>query len=109
MLFRSSPACLSGEADVQADARRLAVALGRSLPAGASLHLSGCPKGCARREPATISLTADSGRYALAFHARADDPRQAGPMALDEVRDFLASGGIPAYAAPADAERATNA
>ena len=103
-----SPACLSGEADVQADARRLATALGPSLPAGASLHLSGCPKGCARREPATISLTADSGRYALAFHARADDPRQAGPMALDEVRDFLASGGIPAYAAPADAERATN-
>lgn len=104
-----SPACLSGEADVQADARRLAAALGPSLPTGASLHLSGCPKGCARREPATISLTADSGRYALAFHARADDPRQAGPMALDEVRDFLASGGIPAYAAPADAERATNA
>jgi len=104
-----SPACLSGEADVQADARRLAAALRPSLPDGASLHLSGCPKGCARREPATISLTADSGRYALAFHARADDPRQTGPMALDEVRDFLASAGIPAYAAPADAERATNA
>ena len=103
------PACLSGEADVQADARRLAAALGDRLKLGINLHVSGCPKGCARREPATISLVADSGRYGLAFHATAGDARQTALLAVDEAMEFLARLDLQAYAAPPDAKRPTNA
>ena len=71
------------------DARRFAEGFGNRPGADISVHISGCPKGCARREPATISLVADSGRYGLAFDARAGDERSHVSLTFDEVLDLL--------------------
>lgn len=85
-----SPSCLSGEASAQVDAARLAPALAPLIRAGASVHVSGCAKGCARRTPASIMLVGKAGRYALAFDA---DSKVASPwpaMEVDEIAAFLA-------------------
>ena len=84
-----APACRSGEAPTQVDARELAASLGPLLTEGVSLHVSGCPKGCARQAVATVSLTAEAGRYALAFNARAGDRRETEPLALADVAAML--------------------
>ncbi|MEQ1670310.1 MAG: precorrin-3B synthase, partial [Hyphomicrobium sp.] len=49
-----SPSCPQGRAET----RRLARKLARHLPDAASLHVSGCPKGCACARPATVTLVA---------------------------------------------------
>lgn len=36
------------------------------------LHVSGCPKGCARQKPADVCVVGDGGRYQLIFRGRAD-------------------------------------
>ena len=38
------------------------------------LHVSGCAKGCACAQPATVTLTGRNGRFDLATDARAGDP-----------------------------------
>ncbi|MBB4640403.1 cobalamin biosynthesis protein CobG [Rhizorhapis suberifaciens] len=38
------------------------------------LHVSGCAKGCARAQPADVTLTGCNGLFDLAFHARAGEP-----------------------------------
>ncbi len=61
--------CRRGTTDVPADAARLAV-----LDLPGPLHVSGCAKGCARREPARATLVGRQGRYDLVLEGRADDP-----------------------------------
>lgn len=78
-------ACLSGEAPTQADARSLVSLLAPLLTPGIILHVSGCPKGCARKGAATVSLTASDGRYALAFDATAGDPRVTPRLSIEEA------------------------
>jgi precorrin-3B synthase len=61
--------CAAGLADTQADARALVARLA-DLPAEQrprSVHVSGCDKGCARAQPAQVSLVAGSpsGTYDL--------------------------------------------
>jgi precorrin-3B synthase len=90
-----SPSCLSGEAPAQADAARLALALSPFIRAGASVHVSGCAKGCARRVPASITLVGQAGGYTLAFDA---DAKAASPwpaMMADEIAAFLAKKPWP--------------
>lgn len=57
-----SPACANATTETRRDARRIAEAFcGRyDLP---SLHISGCEKGCARRDAAALTLVAHDGRY----------------------------------------------
>jgi precorrin-3B synthase len=67
-----APACPSAEAET----RPLALTLARQLPAitsGSVLHISGCAKGCAQREPADVVVTACQGRYRLKFDAAPTD------------------------------------
>ena len=55
-----SRGCSAGLADTQTDARALVARLA-ALPAGQrprSVHVSGCEKGCARAQPAQVSLVA---------------------------------------------------
>lgn len=49
-----APACHQALTPTQA----LALALAEHVPPGAHLHISGCPKGCARQQPATVTLYA---------------------------------------------------
>ncbi|WP_454815803.1 precorrin-3B synthase [Labrys neptuniae] len=85
-----SPSCLSGEAPAQADAARLAPALAGFIERGASVHVSGCAKGCARRAPASITLVGQGGRYGIAFDADSKAPSETEPMSLGELTAFLA-------------------
>ncbi|BES71543.1 precorrin-3B synthase [Marinobacter nanhaiticus D15-8W] len=50
--------------------RELANSLSRHV--AGRLHVSGCSKGCARRQPADVCVVGDSGRYQLIFQGRAD-------------------------------------
>lgn len=84
-----SPSCLSGEAPAQADAARLAPVLAGFVERGASVHVSGCAKGCARRAAASITLVGQGGRYGIAFDADSKAPSETEPMALDELMAFL--------------------
>ncbi|MBP0577768.1 precorrin-3B synthase [Labrys sp. LIt4] len=84
-----SPSCLSGEAPAQADAARLAPVLAGFVERGASVHVSGCAKGCARRAPASITLVGQGGRYGIAFDADSKAPAETEPMSLGELMAFL--------------------
>ncbi|PRH85235.1 precorrin-3B synthase [Labrys okinawensis] len=84
-----SPSCLSGEAPAQADAARLAPVLAGFVERGASVHVSGCAKGCARRAPASITLVGQGGRYGIAFDADSKAPSETEPMSLGELMAFL--------------------
>jgi len=69
--------CASGRADTQADGTDLVARLA-ALPVEdrpRSVHLSGCDKGCARAQPAQLSLVADApdGTYDL-YVDRPDQP-----------------------------------
>ena len=85
-----SPSCLSGEVPAQADAARLAPVLAGFVERGASVHVSGCAKGCARRAPASITLVGQGGRYGIAFDADSKAPSETEPMSLGELTAFLA-------------------
>jgi precorrin-3B synthase len=58
------PDCGSGLTAAPADALRIAQSCGTLLREGATLHVSGCPKGCAHPGKADLTLVArDDGRY----------------------------------------------
>lgn len=87
-----SAGCASGQADVQKDAVAFARALAPLMGDGkdVSVHVSGCPKGCARRRPATVTLVAEAGLYGLSFHADAAAPREGELMTADAMAARLA-------------------
>ena len=85
------PACLSGEADVRRDAALFALALAPLLGAGASLHVSGCPKGCARRGPADFTLVAEAGGYRLARNASVEAARGMALMSAGAMAAHLSA------------------
>ena len=62
------PACRSASVDTRRDARRLA-----ALGFAGSLHVSGCPKGCARSAPADLVLVGSYGRYGVVRNGAARD------------------------------------
>ncbi len=63
------PGCLHAGADILTDAAVFSAA----LPEGATLHVSGCAKGCAYGRPADLTLTADNGGYDLVRAGRAGE------------------------------------
>jgi precorrin-3B synthase len=63
------PGCSSSSVETRADAAVLAAA---GLPA--TVHVSGCIKGCAHPAPARITLVGENGRYNLVRAGRASDP-----------------------------------
>lgn len=68
-----SEGCASGHIAARAVASRLV----RSLPAGSTLHVSGCNKGCAHPRPADVTLVGQAGGYGLVIHGAAGDTPQA--------------------------------
>lgn len=57
----------------QAETRPLARLLAALIPSGASLHVSGCAKGCARPKPATLTLVATARGFDLVRNGTAGD------------------------------------
>ena len=66
-----APSCASAGQPTRAAARRLAGMLA-GQPAIASVHVSGCRKGCARSSPADLVLVAEGSGFAIIRHGRAD-------------------------------------
>lgn len=64
-----APRCTAGSTPTVADAATLAAI----LPPATTLHVSGCGKGCARREPATLTLVGREGRYDAVWNGTARD------------------------------------
>lgn len=81
------PGCASGSVDARADARSLldGGALLRAGVRAASLHVSGCAKGCAHPGPAAITLVGSAGRYGLVRAGRASDTADVDGLTLAEV------------------------
>lgn len=81
------PGCGSGSVDARADARALldGGALLRAGVRAASLHVSGCAKGCAHPGPAAITLVGRAGRYGLVRAGRAGDTPDVDGLTLAEV------------------------
>jgi precorrin-3B synthase len=64
----------SGCASGSVDTRAAATSLARLAPGGRGvvLHVSGCPKGCARPSPTAVTLVGRDGRFDLVLDGRAD-------------------------------------
>ena len=88
------PACAGATTDSHADAARLADAAHRVLAAGATVHVSGCPKGCAHPGSADLTLVGDDGAYQV---VRGGSPRDAGSvrLPLDAILRRLSSMQAP--------------
>lgn len=66
------PACAQGEVETRAIGRALAGKV-------RTLHVSGCLKGCARQNPAEVTLVGNAGRFDLVRNGRAGDtPERSG-------------------------------
>jgi precorrin-3B synthase len=68
-----APACCSTLADTRRDARLLAAAIA-AFSDIRSVHVSGCPKGCARSEPADLVIVAQDNGYGVIRNGTASDP-----------------------------------
>jgi precorrin-3B synthase len=82
--------CARGSTSTHADADRIA----QKLPAGISLHLSGCAKGCAHPASADLTLIGDDSAYQVVLGGTARD-KPLGSASIDAIVERLAdtSGG----------------
>lgn len=69
------------------ETRRLAEALASQVTG--SVHVSGCRKGCARRQPATLCLTGRDGRFDLIVEGRADGVPVVTGLSESDVIEYL--------------------
>jgi precorrin-3B synthase len=81
-----APACSRAAAATRRDAQLLAAAI-RAHPEIRSVHVSGCPKGCARSSPADLVLVARDGGYGLVRNGTASG-RPERTIASAELRDL---------------------
>lgn len=77
-----APACPQALAPVRA----LASDLAAHVPAHAFLHVSGCAKGCAHPQAATLTLVAQSGGFALIHHGTTTDQPIARNLSPERLR-----------------------
>jgi len=79
-----SRACKNATTDTRGDAQRFAETFGGSLE-GCSFHISGCEKGCARREAATFTLIGRNGQYDIVRNGSADSLHVHRTIGADEM------------------------
>jgi precorrin-3B synthase len=83
-----APACAAAEIPTRALAPAIAAAAA-PLDRGATVHISGCAKGCAHPGPAALTIVGIDGKCGLVRNGRAQDrPRQ-----LVEIADLPANVG----------------
>lgn len=87
-----TPACRSAWADTRAAARQIAAQM--PLPGVASLHVSGCAKGCARSRAADLVLVAGPAGFGIVRHGIASAAPGAviAPTALADLPAVLRTG-----------------
>ncbi|WP_111496097.1 cobalamin biosynthesis protein CobG [Marinobacter bohaiensis] len=78
-----APACEQAHVATEALAERLS---GRVR---GNLHVSGCDKGCARRQPAEVCLRGREGRFDVILNGRADGEPAAVGLSEDDVIEYL--------------------
>jgi precorrin-3B synthase len=84
-----APACRSAWADTRAAARRIAALM--PLHDVASVHVSGCPKGCARSRPADLVLVASPDGFGIVRRGTAATPTSA-VVNLNDLPAVLGTG-----------------
>jgi precorrin-3B synthase len=83
------PDCASALSSAPADALRIAETCSDLLTQGASLHVSGCPKGCAHPGKADLTLVGRvDGRYDVVLHGSTRDVPSL-HLSLDEIMTRL--------------------
>ncbi|MGO4525094.1 precorrin-3B synthase [Microvirga sp. 2MCAF35] len=83
------PDCASGMTPAPADALRIAETCGGILAQGTSVHVSGCPKGCAHPGKADLTLVGRAdGRYDVVPHGSTRDISSL-TLSLDEIMTCL--------------------
>jgi precorrin-3B synthase len=88
-----APDCASATTATREDAALLAQAARGLAPSGVTLHVSGCPKGCARPHATDVALVGRNGLYDLIRHGRADaNPVRRG-LTAREARDLIEQMG----------------
>lgn len=102
-----APACARGNVSTHDDAARLAEQA-QHLLEGATVHVSGCAKGCARRAPADLTLVGEDGGYAVVIRGGTHD-RPSAHMALGTILDRLKVLESKAPLATLSTERLTGA
>lgn len=85
-----APACPSGQAETRTLAESLAPLARRMAPSGVTLHVSGCPKGCARPAATAVVLVGRDGRYDGLHDGRADSAPEITGLDPVGAADFLA-------------------
>jgi precorrin-3B synthase len=80
------PACSSATVPARADALRLA-----ELDLPATVHVSGCAKGCAHPGPARITLIGESGRYGIVHNGGPGDTPSVRGLTYAQVIEALQS------------------
>jgi precorrin-3B synthase len=84
-----APSCASGATRTRADADRIAAAAPQLARAGITVHVSGCPKGCAHPTPADLTLIGTPDGYSLVLDGCAGDAPLA-RLALERIAQRLA-------------------
>ena len=65
---------------------------------GIVLHVSGCPKGCARAAATALTLTATESGYDLILAGKAGDPPARRDLPNTRVEEFLGAEGARIFA-----------
>jgi precorrin-3B synthase len=86
-----APGCPQGLGETRTLARHLAP----HLPAGMTLHLSGCAKGCAHPSPADLTLTATGKGYDLIRNGTASDTPNLTGLDRQAIQDHLKAFHAP--------------
>jgi precorrin-3B synthase len=84
------PDCASASVMTRRDASRLAAAARPLLRTGASIHVSGCAKGCAYSGSAALTLVGDDGAYRVVVDGRPRDSA-AVRLTIEDIERRLAS------------------
>jgi precorrin-3B synthase len=84
-------ACEHATTQTRADALALACAARRLDGGGIVLHVSGCPKGCARPRPTPVTLVGNQGLYDLVVDGTPFDRSIAQNLTLAAAQDALAA------------------
>jgi precorrin-3B synthase len=79
-----APICASGEIPARALAPLIAAAAAPLLDGSVTVHVSGCPKGCAHAGAATLTLVGAAGKCRLVIGGSARDDAS-GEFALGEL------------------------
>jgi len=91
-----APACGSAHGETRQLASELAPLVRAQLKSSATLHVSGCEKGCAWGGAADITLLHGADGCRLGWGASVADTARTAVLSLDSVRERLAAGFVAA-------------